>query len=187
MMFIQLILFMSHALASELVLESEASIHYLKSGKKEIVQKGQKYSFLGAEPALIEKEGKIPVLLLPLNNNSDIQLNLTNANEISKSVDAEILRQNLNSAMNELIINIFQIQKYISQGKFDEAKKILSKSATKYPDTDALDFLNVSIMLLENKKSEALSFLERALKKNPDYPEGQALLKQLKAEQGVRK
>lgn len=173
--------------AADIVLDTDTSIKYIRSGKQDTILKGQKYHYTTTEPVLLEKDGKLPLLLVPINYNSDIQINQPNLSENQKNNDQEVSKQNLNFAMSELTLQVFQIQKYISLNQLDEAKNSLTKIKGKYPDVIALEFLSVSVLLLESKKKEAITRLEEALKKLPDYSDGQTLLKVLKNDQGGHK
>lgn len=175
------------SLAADIVLSDDASIKYIQSGKTESLNKGQKYFFNSQEPAMIEKEGRIPVLIIPVTSKTEVQIQQPLINDTQKNIDPEALKASMMQSMSFLTIEIFQIQKEISNGQLQVAQSKLEKLQTKFPDVTALDFLSASVLLLESKKKEAISRLENALKNYPDYPDGQSLLKVLKDEQGVKK
>lgn len=175
------------SLAADIVLSDDASIKYIQSGKIEPLSKGQKYFFNSQEPAMIEKEGHVPVLIIPVTSKTEVQIQQPLINDTQKNIDPEALKASMMQSMSFLTVEIFQIQKEISNGQLQEAQSKLEKLQRKFPDVVALDFLVVSVLLLESKKKEAIPRLENALKNYPDYPDGQSLLKVLKEEQGVKK
>jgi hypothetical protein len=168
------------AWAVEIVTSEDATIKYLPSEKSEGLTKGKSLVVNAAEVSYISADGKVPVFLIPFESHEQIKVNLLPAPECNGSAapQGKLLSP---KEVSEYTIEIFQLQKMLSNGKTQAAQKEYSRLVAKYPDIAAIDFVGASISILNGQKQEALARIRRATAANPDYQDGMKLQKALEA------
>lgn len=125
-------------------------------------------------PAIIKLEGRIPVVLIPVQQgNAEVKLNPPTFREAAK----ETAQKEISLIVSEIIEEIHVVQKEMQKKNYDKALYKIEELEKKYPDVAFLDFIRGSVLFLEGKKSKARQALTRALEAHPNYQEGRDFLK----------
>ncbi len=125
----------------------------------------------------VTSEGKVPVIILPVNDStSRLDLN-------SPLIENQMMTATKNTIdldLSKIMVEVIEIQKYLSQGRENLARTNLSRLMKERPDLEFLHFLSASVSLLSGDKKMAIEELERGLAIHPEYQDGKEMLKKLK-------
>lgn len=166
--------------AAEIVSSEDATIQYVTSGKSEILSKGQSFSYPGTDSIFITSPGRVPLLMVPVDNSSGlIKISLAKTDDHQSYMNSNEMKNAVAMELNMYTIELFQLQKLMNSGRTAEARSEFNKLEQKYPGISAIDFIGASLAILEGNRDEAKSRLERGLKTTPDYEDAKNLLRSL--------
>lgn len=127
-----------------------------------------------SSPALINLEGRIPVLLVPVNAGSNsVELNPPTIKEATASAG----QREMSQVISEIYIGIHEIQKDLQKNNVDRASQKIESLIKKYPDISFLHFTQGSVYFLQGKKRLARASVTKALQGHPNFQEGKDFLK----------
>ncbi|MGZ6441008.1 MAG: hypothetical protein ACXWRU_13195 [Pseudobdellovibrionaceae bacterium] len=127
-------------------------------------------------PSLIKLEGRIPVLMIPIQQgSSEIKLNPPTFKEAA----GETAQKEISFLLSEIMIVIQNVQKDIQKRNYDQALFKIDNLQKKYQNVAFLDFVRGSVLFLQGKKSEARKSVKKALEVHPNYQEAKDFLKAL--------
>lgn len=161
---------------NQLKLNQDSTITY-ENGEKKEVKAGNAVDY-DKNPLLVESNGHVSVLVIPLR--SEDQIVNVNLKKISKSDFHHDIQITYDHDMTYILSEIYKIQKLVQQNKAQEALNQLSLLKGKYTTLSYLSFLEASIYYVLGDKDKTEEILARALKKYPDNDEAQELYNSLK-------
>jgi len=127
-----------------------------------------------SSPAMITLEGRIPVLMVPINAGSNnVELNPPTVREATASAG----QREMSQVISEIYIGIHEIQKDLQKNNVDRASQKIEGLIKKYPDVSFLHFTQGSVYFLQGKKRLARASVTKALQGHPNFQEGKDFLK----------
>lgn len=127
-------------------------------------------------PSLVKLEGRIPVLLVPVQTgSSEVKLNPPTFREAA----GETAQKEISMVVSEVVLVIQNVQKDIQKKNYDQALAKIDELQKKYQNVAFLDFVRGSVLFLQGKKSLARKAVKKALEVHPNYQEAKDFLKTL--------
>jgi hypothetical protein len=126
------------------------------------------------EPMFVKAKGKVPVLIIPQSSASQktVKLSLVDVKDWPNRMTQDFLDQSL----SELVETSVKIQSDLQMNKAVEALEKIEILQKKFPNLMYLNFFRASALVLQGKKSLAISSLKKALASHPTNEEGLKLL-----------
>lgn len=127
-------------------------------------------------PSLVKLEGRIPVLLIPVQTgSSEVKLNPPTFKEAA----GETAQKEISMVVSEVVLVIQSVQKDIQKKNYDQALVKIDEIQKKYQNVAFLDFVRGSVLFLQGKKGLARKAVKKALEVHPNYQEAKDFLKTL--------
>lgn len=127
-----------------------------------------------SSPAMITLEGRIPVLMVPINAGSNnVELNPPTIKEATASAG----QREMSQVISEIYIGIHEVQKDLQKNNVDRASQRIESLIKKYPEVSFLHFTQGSVYFLQGKKKLARASVTKALQGHPNFQEGKDFLK----------
>lgn len=127
-------------------------------------------------PVLIQAEGKVPVILVPLDNESaELSVTLPDTSNWPNPQIQAALSQSLSQLMEQAL----EVQKRISTRNNTEAKTLVDQLLSANPRIAYLHFLAASVALTSGDKQAAINSLKTGLRIDPDNTKAKTMLRAL--------
>lgn len=150
----------------------------MRSNQSQVIEAGKSLQVSSDEPQMLEFSDRMPVLLVPFGNSSEVKID-------SPQVDATFNRRTQEEAsklLSPLMSDVVRLQSMIQKKQFKEAREKMTSLKTRYPEVPFLEFMWGSLLAVTGDRDGARKAIERGLAAHPDYEDGQVFLKRLKGE-----
>jgi hypothetical protein len=151
----------------------------LINNKTTKVTTGENVVFPASESIVIQAEGRMSMLLVPVKENSSIDIRLP---ELGKDSITTIQNDEVNKMMDSLFVEVQQIQGMILDEKYQTALSKISVLVSRFPDVAFLHFIEGSCYQILGRKNDAVRSVRRGLALYPQSQDGQELYRKLTGE-----
>ncbi len=163
--------------STQVKFSADTTLTQAMTNEKRYVKSGESFSVGEDHAWLVESAGKVPTLLVPLDQSKsqEFQFYLPAIDQLP----VEGLNRVVSYKLSELLEASIEIQSLLYKRSIDSALTKLDQLQARYPYVDFLYFLRASALTLKGEKDLALEVLRKALVTHPTSSQGQELLKSL--------
>lgn len=127
-------------------------------------------------PLLVEAEGKVSMLIYPVNTKDNFEVKLP---DLDTKKISEVQRNEVNKTMDVLMPEIQQVQAVMLKKDYVNAISKIRDLKTQYPKIAYLSFVEGACYSILNRNSDAMRALEEGLQVNSENATAQELYRKI--------